>query len=67
MQVILLFFRYIPSVKELINSLNQFYRFSGLRANIKKYEIADIDSLKGVTEAVRDIKCVDLSNDTIEI
>ena len=67
MQVILLFFRYIPSVKELINSLNQFYSFSGLRANIKKYEIAEIDSLKGVTEAVRDIKCVDLSNDTIEI
>ena len=29
--------------------------------------MAGIDSLKEATEAVRDIKSVDLSNDTIEI
>ena len=39
-------------VKELINSFNQFYYFSGLKANIQKYEIAGIGSLKGVTEAL---------------
>ena len=30
------FLRDIPSVKELMNSFNQFYFFSGLRANIEK-------------------------------
>ena len=43
------FLRNIPSVKELINSFNQFYHFSGLKTNIEKCEIADIGSLKGVT------------------
>ena len=42
------FFRDIPSVKELINSFNQFYHFSGLKANIEKCEIAGIGSLKGL-------------------
>ena len=61
------FLRAILSVKELINSFNQFYYFSGLKANIEKCEIAGIGSLKGVTGAVCGLKCVDLSNDTIEI
>ena len=46
------FLRDILLVKELINSFNQFYHFSGLKANIGKCEIAGIGSLKGVTEAV---------------
>ena len=61
------FLRAILSVKELINSFNQFYYFSGLKANIEKCEIAGTGSLKRVTEAVCGLKCVDLSNDTIEI
>ena len=60
------FFRDILSVKELIISFNQFYHFSGLKANIWKCEIAGTGSLKGVTEAVC-LKSVDLSNDTIKI
>ena len=68
MQMILLFFlRDILSVKELINSFNNFYHFSALKANIGKCEIAGIGSLKGVTEAVPGLKSVDLSNDTIQI
>ena len=39
---------------------------SGLRANIEKCEIAGIGSLKGVTEAVFGLKCVDLSKNTIK-
>ena len=58
------FLRDILSVKELIKSFNQFYHFSGFKANIGKCEIAGIDSLKGVTEAVCCLKPVHLSNDT---
>ena len=36
------FLRDILSVKELINSFNQFYYFSGLKANIEKCEITGI-------------------------
>ena len=61
------FLRDIPSVKELINSFNQFSHFSGLKANTEKFEIAGICSLNRVTVAVIGLKCVDLSNDTIKI
>ena len=61
------FLRDIPSVKELINSFNQFYHFSGLKANIEKCEIAGIGSLKEVKEPVRGLKCVDLANNSIKI
>ena len=43
------FLRDILSVKELTN---QFYHFSGLKANIGKCEIVGIGFLKRVTEAV---------------
>lgn len=56
-----------PSFKELINSFNQFYRFSGLKAKIEKCEVADIGFLKRVTEAVFGLKYVDLSNDIIKM
>ena len=59
--------RDILLVKELINSFNQFYHFSGLKANIEKYKIAGIGSLKGVTETACGLKSVDLSNDRIKI
>ena len=61
------FVRDIPLVKERINNFNQFYNLSGLKGSIGKCEIAGIDSLKGVTNAVCGLKCVDLSNDTIKI
>ena len=61
------FLRNILSVEELINSFNQLYHFSGLKANTGKCEIAGIGSLKRVTEAVCGLKSVDLSNDTIKI
>ena len=61
------FLRDIPSVKELINSFNQFYHFSDLKTNIEKCEIAGIGSLKMVKEAACGLKCIDLSNDTIKI
>ena len=61
------FLRYIPSVKELINNLNQFDHFSGLKSNIKKCEIVGLGCLKGVTKTVCGLKCVDLLNDTIKI
>ena len=61
------FLRDILSVKEFINSFNQFYHFSGLKTDIEECEIASIGSLKGPTEAVCGLKCVDLSNDTIKI
>ena len=61
------FLQDILSVKERINSFNQFYHFSVLKASIGKCEIAGIGSLKGVTETVCGLKSVDLSNDTIKI
>ena len=57
----------IPSFKELINSFNQFCRFSGLKAKIEKCEIAGIRSLKGAIKSVCGLKCIDLSNGTIKI
>ena len=61
------FSRDIPSVKELINSFDQFYHFSGLKANIEKCEITGIGSVKRITEAVCGLKCVDLSDETIKL
>ena len=61
------FLRDILSVKELINSFNQFCHFSGLKAKIGKCEIAAIGSLKEVTKAVCGLKSADLSNHTIKI
>ena len=59
--------RDIPSVKEIIYSFNQFYRFSDSKDSIEKCEIAGIGTLKEVTEIVCSLKCVDLSNDTSKI
>ena len=69
MQMVLLsfFLTDILSVKELINSFNQFYHFSGLKANIENCEIAGIGSLKGVTEAVCGLKSANLSNNTTKM
>ena len=51
----------------MVNSFHIFSRFSGLRPNLSKYEIADVRVLKGVKVAVCCIQCVDLVLDTIKI
>ena len=51
----------------MINSYHIFSRFSGLRPNLSKCEIAGIGVLKGVKVAVCGMQCVDLVLDTIRI
>ena len=51
----------------MINSYHILSRFSGLRPNLSKCEIAGIRVLKGVKVAVCGIQCVDLVLDTIKI
>ena len=51
----------------MINSFHIFSRFSGLRPNLSKYEIAGIWVLKGVKVAACGIQCLDLVLDTIKI
>ena len=61
------FLKDVNCIKEMINSFHIFSRFSGLRPNLSKCEIAGIGVLKGVKVAVCDIQCVDLVLDTIKI
>ena len=58
------FLKDVNSIKEMVNSFHIFSRFSGLRPNISKCEIAGIGVLKGVKVAVCGIQCVDLVLDT---
>ena len=51
----------------MVNSFHIFSRFSGLRPNLSKCEIACIGVLKGVKVAVCGIQCADLVLDTIKI
>ena len=51
----------------MINSFHIFSRFSRLRPNLSKCEIAIIGVLKRVKVAVCGIQCVDLVLDTVEI
>ena len=43
-----------------------FSKFSGLKPNILKCEVAGIGSLKGFKMTVRGIKCLDLTTETIK-
>ena len=61
------FLKDINSIEEMVNSFHIFSRFSGLRPNLSKCEIAGIGVLKGVKVAVCGIQCVDLVLDTIKI
>ena len=61
------FLKDVNSIKEMVNSFHIFSRFSGLRPNLSKSEIAGIGVLKGVKAAVCAIQCVDLVLDTIKI
>ena len=51
----------------MVNSFHIFSRFSGLRPNLSKCEIAGIGVLKGVKVVVCGMQCVDLVFDTIKI
>ena len=46
------------SVKNLIDTFKEFSLFSGLKANFSKCEIAGLDSVKGVLEAVCGLKSI---------
>ena len=53
-------------MKELINTFATFSKYSGLKPNHEKCEIAGIRVLKSVKVAVCGMKCTDICNDTIE-
>ena len=55
------------SIRELMKTFKLFSKFSGLRLNILKCEVAGKGSLKGVKMAVCGIKCIDLTTETIKI
>ena len=49
---------------ELINELNTFSNFSGLKPNKTKWEIRGIGILNRVQVALCSMKCVNLNNET---
>ena len=55
------------SVVEVINSLNSFSKYSGLKPNTSKCEIAGIGVLNGVNVALCGMKSIDLSKDSVKI
>ena len=61
------FLRDKRSIKELLNTFATFSKYSGLKPNHEKCEIAGIGVLKSVKVAVCGIKCINLCNDTIKI
>ena len=58
------FLRDKRSIKKLINTFAAFSKYSGLKPNHEKYEIAGIRVLKSVKVVICGMKCIDLSNDT---
>ena len=61
------FLRDKRSIKELINTFATFSKYSGLKPNHEKCEIAGIGVLISVKVAVCGMKCIDLCNDTTKI
>ena len=55
------------SIIELMNELNTFSNFSGLKPNKTKCEIAGIGVLNGLQVALCGMKCVDVNNETVKI
>lgn len=55
------------SVTEVFKTLGHFSLFSGLKPNISKCEICGIGALKGVTKALRGMRCINLENDMVKI
>ena len=61
------FLRGKRSIKELLNTFATSSKYSGLKSNHEKFEIAGIGELKSMKGAVCGMKCNDLCNDTITI
>ena len=61
------FFKDSKSVIELMNELNTFLNFSGLKPNKTKCKIAGIGVLDGVQVTHCDMKCVHLNNESVKI
>ena len=61
------FLRDKRSIKELINTFATFSKYSGLKPNHEKCEIAGNGVLKSVKVAVCGMKCIDMCNDTKKI
>ena len=55
------------SIKKLLNTINYFSSFAGLKPNLSKCEVAGIGTLKGVKGAICGIKCIDLTKEAIKI
>ena len=55
------------SIKKLINTFATFSKYSGLKPNHEKCQIAGIGVLKSGKVAVCGMKCIDLCNDTTNI
>ena len=54
-------------ITELINELNTFSNFSGLKPNMTKFEIVSIGVQNGVQVALCGMKCVNLNSKTEKI
>ena len=54
-------------MKELLNTFATFSKYSALKSNHEKCEIARIGVLKNVKVTVCGMKCIDLCNDAIKI
>ena len=48
-------------------TIQYFFRFSGLKPNLTKCEVAVIGALKGVQVAICGMNCIDLCNEVIKI
>ena len=59
------FFKDLSPVKIVFNLLDTLSKFSGLRPNVSKCEIAGISVLKNVNMALCIMKNVDLTKETI--
>ena len=54
-------------VTELMNIFDTFSKFSGLKPNKSKYEIAGLGALKGVQVALFGMRCSDLMSNVVKI
>ena len=61
------FLKDLASVKNLLNIISDYSKYSGLKPNFSKCKIAEIGFLKVVKVAVCGIKCVNVKVNTIEI
>ena len=61
------FLKDLASVKKLLDIFAYYLKYSGLKPNFSKCEIAGIVALEGIKVAVCGIKCVNVKGNTIKI